>query len=75
MFCLLNCNKAEITYYIKGRSTVGPTADPEDASSIPAQSYISVEIDHEIISMVILLLPSIQEGLLSVTSQRMCMKF
>ena len=34
-----------------------------------------VEIDHEIISMVILILPLIQEGLLSVTSERMCTKY
>ena len=32
------------------------TADPVVASSIPAGSHIFVEIDHEIISMVILLL-------------------
>ena len=32
-----------------------------------------VEIDHEIISTVILLLPLIQEGLLSVTNKSMCM--
>ena len=31
------------------------TADPGDAISIPAQSHTFVEIDHEIISMVILL--------------------
>ena len=31
------------------------TADPEVASSIPARSHSFVEIDHEIISMVILL--------------------
>ena len=44
---------------------------------IPAWSHTLVEIDHEIISMVILL-PSaklIQEGLLSVTSESMCMKY
>ena len=41
------------------------TADPGVASSIPARSKTFVEIDHEIISMVILLLPLIQEGLLS----------
>ena len=33
------------------------TADPGVASSIPARSYTFVEIDHEIISTVILLLP------------------
>ena len=32
------------------------TADPGVASSIPARSHTFVEIDHEIISMVILLL-------------------
>ena len=43
------------------------TADPGDVSSIPARSHTFAEIDHEIISMVVLLLPLIQEGLLSVT--------
>ena len=52
-----------------------PTADPGVASSIPAQSHTFVEIDHEIISTVILLLPLIQEGLLSVTSKSMCTKY
>ena len=33
----------------------GLTADPEVASSIPAQSHTFVEIDHEIISKFILL--------------------
>ena len=54
------------------------TADPGVASSIPARSHTFVEIDHEIISIVILL-PSaeciIQEGLLSVTSESMCTKY
>ena len=35
------------------------TADPGVASSIPAQYHTFVEIDHEIISTVILLLPLI----------------
>ena len=34
------------------------TADPGVGSSIPAQSHTFLEIDHEIISMVILLLPN-----------------
>ena len=52
------------------------TADPGVASSIPARSHTFVEIDHEIISTVSLLLPLIiQEGLLSVTSERMCTKY
>ena len=35
------------------------TADPGVASSIPVRSHTFVDIDHEIISMVILLLPLI----------------
>ena len=52
------------------------TADPGVASSIPAQSHTFVEIDHEIISNVILLhsAESFQEGL-SVTRESMCTKF
>ena len=53
---------------------VSVTADPGVASSIPAWSHTFMKIDHEIISAVIL--PSIiQEGLLSVTSESMCMKY
>ena len=48
------------------------------ASSIPVRSHTIVEIDHEMISTVILL-PSadsfIQEGLLSVTSESMCTNY
>ena len=51
-----------------------PTADPEVASLITARSHTFMEIDHEIISAVILLLPLIQEGLLSFTSESMCTK-
>ena len=54
------------------------TADPGVASSIPVRSHTFVEIDHEMISTVILL-PStdsfIQEGLLSVTSESMCTNY
>ena len=49
-----------------GQWVVSPTADPGDASSIPAQSHTFDEIDHKIISTVILTLQLIQEGLLSV---------
>ena len=45
----------------------GLTVDPGVTSLIPAGFYTSVEIDHAIISTVILL-PLIQEGLSSVTS-------
>ena len=54
---------------------VSLTADLGVASLIPARSHTFVEIDHEMISMVILLLPLIQEGLLSVTSESMCTKY
>ena len=51
------------------------TADPEVGSLIRAWSHSFVEVDHEIILMVILLLPLIQEGLLSVISERMSMQY
>ena len=51
------------------------TADSGVARLIPARSHTFVEIDHEIISMVILLLPLILEGLLSVTGESMCTKY
>ena len=44
------------------------TGDQEVAGSTPAE----VEIDHEIFAMVILSLPLIQEGQLSVSGERMC---
>ena len=62
----------------KLRSAVGNVSGyrcvSEVPSSIPVRSHTFVEIDHEIISAVILL-PSadfIQEGLLSFTSESMC---
>ena len=51
------------------------TAYPGVASLILARSLMFVEIVHEIISTVILLLPLIQEGLLSVSSESMCTKY
>ena len=48
------------------------TADPGVPSSIPARYHTFVEIDHEIISTVILL-PS--ADLLSVTSESMCTNY
>ena len=53
------------------QSVASPTADPGVVNLIQAQSHTSLEIDHEIISVVILLFPPIQEGLLSVTSESM----
>ena len=46
------------------QSGASPTADPGVTSSIPAWSQTSMAIDCAIISMVILLLLLIQEGLL-----------
>ena len=43
------------------------TAESGASSLTPAWSHTFLEIDHEIISMVIILLLLIQEGLLSVT--------
>ena len=56
---------------------VSLTADPGVPSLIPARSHTFVEIDHEIISMVILLpyAESFNEGCLSVTSKSMCTKY
>ena len=56
----------------RSASVASPTADPGITSLIPAKSHTFVEIYHEIISMVILLLPLIQERLLSVTSESIC---
>ena len=44
-------------------------------SLIPAWPHTFMEIDREIFSMVILLLPLIQEGPLSVTSESMCTEY
>ena len=50
-------------------------SDPGIVSLIPTQSHTFVEIDHETVSTVILLLPQIQEELVSVTSESMCTKY
>ena len=44
------------------QSVMSLTADPGALSSIPVRSHTFVEIDHEIISMAIFLLPLIQNG-------------
>ena len=78
--------KGSVTVFIQGRvaqsvtclaTDASLTADPGVASSIPARSHTFVEIDHEIISTVILLpsAESFKKGLLSVTSESMCTKF
>ena len=44
-------------------------------SRVQSRPHTFVKIDHEIIFMVILFLLLIQEGLLSVTSESMCMMY
>ena len=51
------------------QSVASSTADPGVPRLIPARSHTFMEIEHEIISTV----PLIQEGLLSVTGESMCM--
>ena len=74
-FFLLGCVGQSVTRLATDASL---TADPRVPRSIPARSHNFVEIDHEIISTVILL-PSAEsfkkEGLLSVTSESMCTKY
>ena len=57
------------------QSVASLIADPGVMSLIPACSHTIMEIDRGIFSMVIHLLPLIQEGLLSVTSKSMCMEY
>ena len=40
--------------------------------TLQGQQHSFMEIDHEIFSMVLLILPLIQEGQLSVSGERMC---
>ena len=50
-----------------------PTGDQEVGGSTPAgQQHSFMEIDHEMFSVIILCLPLIQEGQLSVSGERMC---
>ena len=51
-----------------------PTGDQEVAGSSPhrGRQHSFTEIDHEVFSMVILSLPLIQEGQLSVSGETMC---
>ena len=50
-----------------------PTVDQEVASSTPpGLQHSFVEIDHEIFSTVVLSLPLIQDGQMSVSGGRMC---
>ena len=58
-----------------GQSVANQIANPGVFSLILVQPHTFVEIDHEIFSMVNLLLSLIQVGLLSVTNESMCMKY
>ena len=53
-----------------------PTGDETAAGSTPpttlGRQHSFVDIDHEIFSTIILFLPLIQEGQLSVSGERMC---
>ena len=88
MFFTFACSKLKSSYHnetIKAlykvhngpvaQSVARPIADPGVVSLILTWSHTFVEIDHEIFSMVILLLPQIKEGLLSVTIESMCTKY
>ena len=50
-------------------------ADPGVLSSIPVRPHTFMKIDREIFSEVILLLPLIQEGLMSVSSKTIGTKY
>ena len=63
------------SYFLCIESVWSLIADPGVVSLILARPDTFVEIDHEIFSMVILLLLLIQEGLLSVTSECMCREY
>ena len=56
--------------WLHSESVTSLIADPGVISLILAKSHTIVEIDHEIISTVILLLLMTQEGLLSDTKQK-----
>ena len=60
-----NLGAGDFTYCIQGCKKTMPIL----------LNHIFMEIDHEIISTVILFLPLIQEGLLSVTIEFTCTKY
>ena len=57
------------------QSVASLIANPGAASSIPARFHGFVEINHEIFSMITLLLHYFKKGCLSVISESLCMKF
>ena len=54
---------------------VGEVTFEKEKFAALVRHHSFVEIDHEIFSMVILSLPLIQEGKLSVTCERMCTEY
>ena len=54
------------------QSDARPIGDKVVVRPLPGWQHSFMEIDHEIFSMVILSLPLIQEGQLSVSGERMC---
>ena len=65
--CTLNLRPASVA-----QLDARPTDDQEVAGSAPTESATCFRGDHEIFSTVILSLPLIQEGQLSVSDERMC---
>ena len=57
------------------QSVMSLIADPGVVRSILAWSHSFLEIDHEIFAMFILLVPLIQDGLVSITGESMCTKY
>ena len=63
---------AQRKYVSKRPASVAQLDAPSDWRTVGRRQHSFVEIDHEIFSTVILSLPLIQEGHLSVSEERMC---
>ena len=75
IFCIYGVAFRPHTFVIFTKSLFSMLiAVPGVSSSILVQFQTFVEVDHEIIYSVNLLLQLIQGGMLSVTNERMCMK-
>ena len=72
IFCIYGVAFRPLTFIIFTESLFFDA--PGVSSSILVQFKTFVEVDHEIIYSVNLLLQLIQGGMLSVTNERMCMK-
>ena len=58
-----------------GQLVMSLIADPGSMSLIQVQPHTCLELGHKFFSTAILLLPLIQEGLLSVTRESMCTEY